>query len=246
MPVLRRATGARRIRLICFPYAGGGPDVFRGWGDGLDDGVELVAVRLPGRGLRLTEAMYDDWDTLLADTFAVLSASGVLAAPHAFYGHSFGGRLAYEMTRLAADACPGATRRLFVSGSRSPNSPQARPYLHELPKDRYLDAVRAMGGTPAEILDNSAMMRLFLPTMRADMRLAELWDDRHGTPGVNVPITALYGRHDPVDGRDAMRDWQLYTSRGCDLVELPGGHFFLDTHRDRLLETINERLGGSS
>jgi surfactin synthase thioesterase subunit len=102
-----------------------------------------------------------------------------------------------------------------------------------------------MGGTPAEILDDKAMMRLFLPTMRADMRLAELWDDRHGAPGVGVPITALYGRDDPVDGYGGMRDWSLYSSRDCELVELPGGHFFLDTHRDRLLETINTRLKGS-
>ncbi|MCT9089947.1 alpha/beta fold hydrolase [Streptomyces sp. ASQP_92] len=244
-PVLRRAAGPRRIRLICFPYAGGGPDIFRSWADGLDAGVELVAVRLPGRGPRLREAMYENWDSLLAETFDALSAAGLLDTPHAFYGHSFGGRLAYEMAHLTASAHPGATRHLFVSGSRSPNAPQARPYLHELPGERYLDAVRAMGGTPAEILDSPMMMRLFLPTMRADMRLAELWDDRHGAPGVDVPLTALYGRDDPVDGYAAMRDWKLYSSRACEVVELPGGHFFLDTHRDRLLETINARLEGS-
>ncbi|MEW2140132.1 alpha/beta fold hydrolase [Streptomyces sp. NPDC005409] len=245
-PVLRPAVGSPRIRLICFPYAGGGPDLFRSWAGGLDDGVELVAVRLPGRGPRLREAMYADWESLVADTFGALRSGGLLSAPHAFYGHSFGGRLAYETARLAARTDPGATRRLFVSGSRSPNTPQARPYLHELPHEAYLDAVRAMGGTPAEILDDQAMMRLFMPTMRADMRLAELWDDRHGAPGVDVPITALYGRDDPVDGHAGMRDWERYTSRDCELVEMPGGHFFLDTHRERLLETINARLGGPS
>ncbi|MFE9762972.1 thioesterase II family protein [Streptomyces sp. NPDC005808] len=245
-PVLRPAVGTRRIRLICFPYAGGGPDLFRSWAAGLDDGVELVAVRLPGRGPRLREPMYEDWEALLTDTFTALCSGDLLSAPHAFYGHSFGGRLAYEMTHLAARMYKGTTRRLFVSGSRSPNFPQVRPYLHELPQDAYLDAVRGMGGTPAEILDDKAMMRLFLPTMRADMRLAELWGDRHGARGMDVPITALHGRDDPVDGHAAMRDWKLYSTRDCEVVEMPGGHFFLDTHRERLLEAINTRLGGPS
>ncbi|MGW1148723.1 thioesterase II family protein [Streptomyces sp. NPDC002454] len=245
VPLIRPASGTRRIRLICFPYAGGGPDLFRTWADGLDDGVELLAVRLPGRGPRLREPLYESWEPLVRDTYRALSEAGCLTDPHAFFGHSFGARLAYETARLAADARPGATRRLFVAGSRSPNRPQHRPYLHRLPHERYVEAVRAMGGTPAEVLDNRAMMRLFLPTMRSDMRLAELWGDRPGNSPLDVPITALYGRDDPVDGRTAMRDWTLYTRREAELLEMPAGHFFLDTHRELLLETINARLVSS-
>jgi medium-chain acyl-[acyl-carrier-protein] hydrolase len=243
VPVIRAPSGARRVRLICFPYAGGGPDLFRTWSDGLDDGVELLAVRLPGRGPRLHERMYDSWEPLIEDTFEALSAACCLAGPHAFFGHSFGARLAYEVARRISDARAGATERLFVAGSRSPDHPQHRPYLHDLPQERYVEALRVMGGTtPAEVLADKVMMRLFLPTMRGDMRLAELWDDRHGRTPLNVPITALYGRDDPVDGRAAMRGWQHYTSCGAELLELPGGHFFLDSHRDLLLKTINTRL----
>lgn len=242
VPVIRPASGTCRIRLICFPYAGGSPDLFRTWADGLDDGAELLAVRLPGRGPRLREPLYESWKPLIADTYQALSSAGCLAGPHAFFGHSFGARLAYETARLAADARPGTTRRLFVAGSRSPDHPQHRPYLHELPHERYVEAVRAMGGTPAEILDNTAMMRLFLPTMRSDMRLAELWGDRHERSPMDVPITALYGRDDPIDGQAAMRGWKLCTRREAELLELPAGHFFLDTHRELLLETINARL----
>ncbi|GLW70762.1 thioesterase [Kitasatospora phosalacinea] len=242
LPVLRPARRARRLRLVCLPYAGGSPDLFRPWADQLDHEVELLALRLPGRGVRLREPLYDSWEPLVEDVFAALVEAGVAAEPHAFFGHSFGARLAYELADRAAREFPGATRRLFVSGSRSPEHPQHRPLLHEMAPDAYLDAVRAMGGTPAEVLDDPAVMRLFLPTMRAEMRLAEIWSRPPGQPRLDVPITAMYGRDDPVDGRAATAGWRRHSLRPSELLELPGGHFFLDTHRDLLLATINARL----
>lgn len=237
---LRPASRTPGIRLICFPYAGGSPDLFRAWADGLSPHVELFTVRLPGRGPRLAEGLYAEWEPLIADTYAALASC--LSEPHAFYGHSFGARLAYELAHVAATEHGELTRRLFVSGSRSPNSPQRRPYMHELSQDGFLDALRDMGGTPAEVLADEMLMRLFLPTTRAEIRLAELWGDRHGK-GVNVPVTALYGQDDPVDGRDSMRDWKLFTEQDCELLDVAGGHFFLETHRRSLLDVINARLG---
>ncbi|MBV2363328.1 thioesterase II family protein [Streptomonospora nanhaiensis] len=242
LPLIRRASEPLRLRLVCFPYAGGSPDLFRTWAQPLDPGTELLAVRLPGRGPRLREPLYEDWEPLVADTFGALAAAGVLAEPHAFFGHSFGARLAYEVARRTAAAHPGLTRRLFVSGCRSPDHPQHRPYLHDLPHDTYLDSVRAMGGLPAELLANRAMLRLFVPTMRGDMRLAELWGDMHGGSPSDVPITAMYGRDDPVDGRAATLGWPRYGGPGSELLEMPGGHFFLDTHRELVVKTVNARL----
>ncbi|WP_394840161.1 alpha/beta fold hydrolase [Pendulispora rubella] len=240
MMTLKKASTPLRIRLFCFPYAGGSPELFRPWADGLDEGVELVAVRLPGRGRRLREAPYSNWKALLDDTFAALAP--YLSEPHAFYGHSFGGRLAYELVHRTTKVPGAQTRGLFVSGCRSPDTPQARPYMHEMSEDGFLDAVRGMGGTPSEILDNKIMKRLFLPVMHAEIRLAELWDDRHGT-GVDVPVTAMYGREDHIDGRANMSGWQAFSLRACELLEMPGGHFFLETHRQQLLEVIHARLG---
>ena len=230
---------APRIRLICFPYAGGGPDLFRAWADGLPAGVELIAVRLPGRGSRVRERIYQSWAPLIEDTYAALS--GYLDEPHALYGHSFGGRLAYELTHLTVAGHPGRTRRLFVSGCRSPDAPQARPYLHQLPETGFRAALRAMSGTAGEILEHPTLMRMMLPTVHSDIRLAELWGDRHGH-GVDVPITALYGRDDPVDDERSMRGWRGYSARGAELVEIPAGHFFLETHRRELLTVIGSRL----
>lgn len=230
------------VTLICFPWAGGSPDVFRSWAGGLADGIELLAVRLPGRGPRIRERHYEDWELLLKDVSSALSPH--LERPHALYGHSFGGRLAYELARFAATAHPGRTRRLFVSACRSPDMPQRRPHLHTLPDHQLREALLRLGGIPPELVGDDRLMRLMLPTIRSEIRLAETWGSRDGD-GVEVPITAMYGRRDAVDGRADMARWSSFGRRDCELVDMPGGHFFPLTHRPHLLDVLNSRLGAA-
>lgn len=233
-------TAPAKLTLICLAPAGGTPDRFRAWRPLLAADVGLIALRLPGHGVRLREAPYRDWDALIMDAFDALAPE--LAEPHAFFGHSFGGRLAYELTHLAALRFPGMTRRLFVGGCRSPDHPQQLPYMHRLDDPQFRSALHAMGGTPEEILGDDALMRMMLPTIRAEIRLAEVWDDRHGK-GVDVPITAVCGRTDRTDGPVAMRGWSGFSLRDGELIELSAGHFFLDTHLGELIALINSRLG---
>ncbi|GAA3122062.1 thioesterase II family protein [Streptomyces echinatus] len=237
---LKAATAEPAGTLFCFPYAGGSPETFRSWSGAIADDIELVCVILPGRGRRLKEARYDRWQPLVDDVFEALSP--YLGRRHAFYGHSFGGRLAYELAHLAVAEHPGMTRRLFVSGCRSPDAPQNRPYMHEMPESDFRAAVAKMGGTPAELFEEERLLRLLLPTVRSEIRLAELWDHRHAS-GVDVPITALYSPDDPIDGWESMRGWQNFTRRHCELIEAPGGHFFVDSHPEYVTGIVNTRLG---
>jgi surfactin synthase thioesterase subunit len=241
--VIREAEDATDTTLVCLAYAGGNPESFRGWADDLDAGIGLLAVRLPGHGLRLREPLYRDWRPLVEDTFAALAPH--LSGRHAFFGHSFGGRLAYELAHLAAAEYPGRTRRLMVAGCRSPDRPNALPLMHEMDEERFRAALADMGGMPAELLADASLMRVVSPVVRGEIALAEVWGDRHGA-GVDVPITALCGREDPIDDLASMRGWAAFGGRDCELVELPGGHFFLDTHRRDLLEVVNTRLGARS
>ncbi|WP_107049288.1 thioesterase II family protein [Streptomyces sp. NRRL F-5727] len=225
--------------LFCFPYAGGSPETFRAWCDGIADDIEVLCVVLPGRGRRLKEARYEEWQPLVDDVFEALSP--YLDRRHAFYGHSFGGRLAYELSHRASAAYPGRTKRLFVSGCRSPDMPQRRPYMHQMSEGDFRDAVAAMGGTPAELFGQERLLRLLMPTVRSEIRLAEIWDHRHPS-GVDVPITAIYSPDDAIDSRSTMRGWQEFTTRDCELVEVPGGHFFVDSHPEHITRIVNSRL----
>jgi surfactin synthase thioesterase subunit len=229
-----------RTRLICFPHAGVDPEQFRDWSQGLADHIELVTLRLPGHGSRLKESPYDQWAPLLKDTFNALRP--YLSEAHAFYGHSFGGRVAYEMARLAQAHYPNQTRHLFISGCRSPDSQQPQPYLHTLPKDDFIQALIKLGVLPDTILQDKKLMKLFEPVMRSDLKLSELWS-RCPDEGLDIPVTALYGSEDPRDTAASMMNWREFTRREFELIEVRGAHDFLISQRGRLLHIINTHLG---
>src|SRR5215470_16508979 len=58
--VLRlRSVPSPRIRLFCFPYAGGAASAFNGWAEGLPREVEICAVQLPGRESRFIDEPFN-------------------------------------------------------------------------------------------------------------------------------------------------------------------------------------------
>lgn len=226
------------MRLVCIPHAGGNPEIFLPWADGISDGVELLAVRLPGHGPRIADPPIDHWDALVADVLEGLE--NYLGEPHAFYGHCFGGRLAYELTHFTLALPRAQTKRLLMSTCRSPDTPHGGRYVHDLPDAQFLDVLRDLGASD-QVLQNKSILRFVLPAVRNEIRLAELWTDRHQT-AVRVPITAIYGREDTKDGRSSMEGWRAFSSEGCELVEMPGGHSFFEDDPSSLLDVINPRL----
>jgi medium-chain acyl-[acyl-carrier-protein] hydrolase len=92
-------------------------------------------------------------------------------------------------------------------------------------------ALRNMGGTPSEILDDEPMIKVLLPRIRVEIRLAELRNERYGA-GVDVPITAVYGR-DAIDDSAAMGGWPRFSRRLGEVLAIPG----------ELIDIINARLG---
>ncbi|WP_428265215.1 thioesterase II family protein [Haliangium sp.] len=228
------------LKLFCLPYAGGTPNIFRGWAQSAPDGVEVVGIRLPGRDRRLTEPAFTDWTALLDATAAALEPH--LDRPYAFFGHSFGARVALELTKhFEANGQPTPTR-LIISGCRCPHVPPPDPELHLVPRDEFFRRVRKMKGTPAEVLENQRIMEMLEPTLRADMGLHnQEWVVSERTTA--VPIVALSGARDEIDPPESMRDWGRYTSAEFSFHSFPGEHFFLHSDEAEVLATIWEVLG---
>src|SRR5258707_15603332 len=86
-----------RLRLFCFHYAGGGVLVFRSWQSKLPAGIELFLVELPGRESRIMDPLF----TRLPPFIYALTTSirPYLKKPFAFFGHSMGPLVSFELTR---------------------------------------------------------------------------------------------------------------------------------------------------
>ena len=155
-----------RLRLYCFSYAGGSANVYLPWKNLLDGSIELCAVQLPGRGARLNEMPVPSLQKLVADIAAVISNETRL--PFAFFGHSLGGLLAFELTRYCKHHLLPSPGHLIVSGCSAPQMRDATQRMHLLPDEEFIEELRKYNGTPPEILAHRELMQLVLPALRAD------------------------------------------------------------------------------
>jgi medium-chain acyl-[acyl-carrier-protein] hydrolase len=234
----RRDPGAR-LRLFCFPYAGGGASIFTRWAELLPPGVELVAVQLPGRETRLAEKPYSDLRQLVDRLAEALDP--YLDLPFACFGHSNGALLAFELTRLLRARGRPLPLHLFVAGRTAPQLQLTDPPIHALPRDEFMAALRRLGGTPEEVLQHAEMMALVEPILRADFAQGETYLYRPEAP-LPMPLSAYGGASDEQVPLWQIEAWGEHAGGAFRCVTFPGGHFFLHDDRARLLEEIGREL----
>jgi medium-chain acyl-[acyl-carrier-protein] hydrolase len=230
-----------RARLFCFPYAGGGAPIYRNWSQSLPAEIEVCAAQLPGRGSRIKETPFSD----LSEMVAVIAEAIVpyLDLPVAFFGHSMGAMIAFELARKLRETQNMQPAHLFISGRRAPQVPKDDPISHNLPEPELLKELQRLNGTPAEVLEHPELMQLMLPLLRADFSVVETYRYRPGAP-LDCPVTVFGGLQDPEVSREHLEAWGEQTNAGFSLRMLPGDHFFLNTPSAQalLLRAISQEL----
>ena len=226
------------LRLFCFSYAGGGASAFRLWPAGLPGGVEVCAVQLPGRENRITEPLINAIDKLVPIVCDALIA--FCDPPFAFFGHSTGALVAFELSRELRRRSAPLPCHLLISGSRAPHIPEPNP-LHKLPKTDFLRELRRFSGTPEAVLQSEELMQIYIPILRADLALEEAYQHRVEPP-LDIPIAAFGGIMDKEAAQDVLDPWAMYTSTTFTLDMIEGNHFFLHSNRDALLRLLSEIL----
>ncbi len=226
------------LRLFCFPYAGGGASIFRTWQENLPATIEVCPIELPGRGTRMGYSLFTKLSPLLqALTEALLP---YLDKPFAFFGHSFGALLCFELAHLLYKDYDLEPVHLLVSGRQAPQIPDRAP-LHALNELMLMAELHRLNGTPKAVLDNPEMMQLLMPILRADLAIDETYAYASKTP-LKCPITVFGGLQDPETNLDDLEAWRQHTSNCFSLHMLPGDRFFINTAQLFLLQVISREL----
>lgn len=229
-----------RLRLFCFPYAGGGASIYRGWENYVPPGVEVLAVQPPGRGSRFREPALDRMESLVAALANAIQP--FLDAPIALFGHSVGGFASFEMAHRLRMEFGVDVKHLFVSGARGPHLPRNRHNIHDLPEDEFLTELKTLNGTPPEVLENPELMRMISTTLRADFAVVETYKASTQRPPLNCPISVFGGLEDTLVAREDLEAWRLHTTGSFDLWQLPGDHFFIHTSDSLILRILSREL----
>jgi medium-chain acyl-[acyl-carrier-protein] hydrolase len=227
------------LRLFCFPYAGGTAQIYREWPQGLTNNVEVCAVQLPGRGPRMSEPAFTNLFSLADEVAAQLRPH--MDRPFAFFGHSMGAAIAFELThRLRQERRP-QPEHLFLSGRRAPQIPPTGPPTYSLQEPEFIEEVRQLKGTPREVLEHPELMELMIPVLRADFELIQTYANTPRPP-LDRPFTVFGGLQDYETGREQLEAWREHTSAHFSLRMLPGDHFFLNSLRPILLDVLAKEL----
>jgi medium-chain acyl-[acyl-carrier-protein] hydrolase len=228
-----------RLRMFCFPHAGSGAAVFHDWPVKLSDRVDVRAIHLPGREVRLREQPY---------TRAEASADAIAEAleerldlPFAFFGHSMGALLCFEVARALRRRGLPEPGYLFVSGHRAPQIPSPRPAVFHLPEAEFLEALQDLYDPPEAAWKIPELRALLLPTLRADITLCETYE-YSSEPPLDCPIVAFGGRDDQETPIEALQSWRMQTRAGFEMKRFEGGHFYLEAALPEILEIMDSKL----
>jgi surfactin synthase thioesterase subunit len=233
------------LRLFVFHHAGGSHVPYRHWPAALPKEWDVRLLDAPGRG-RLGDLPQLDDAGRLADFF-LRRLQDDLQGPYAFFGHSMGALVAYEMTvRLAAKGSRLPVW-LGLSARGAPLPPGEDRQHHHLPDAELQTHLELLGGTPEEVFDDPGLWALYGPLIRGDLRLVETWRPRPATPALPaaVAVSVFGGREDRSVPPERLAGWERHTGRFLGLRVLDGDHFYFQDDPGPLLGWIRRDVAAA-
>ena len=228
-----------RQRLFCFPSAGASASLFRVWAEKISSEIEVCSIQLPGRENRVKESLFTDISLLVQELAPILRP--YLDLPFAFFGHSMGALLCFELAHKLWQQYNLNTVHLFVASRRAPQILASTPPLHQMPESVLVEKLRSINGTPETLLQNRKWREFFLPILRADLSLCETYTYTPNAP-LNCPISAFGGFQDSAVSIPQIKAWSQQTCHSFTLKMFEGNHFFLNDAQSSLLQTISQDL----
>jgi medium-chain acyl-[acyl-carrier-protein] hydrolase len=227
-----------RARLIAFPYAGAGAVAYHQWASLLPADIELISIQYPGRGRLRNMSPCASIEELAAE--ACKTVLLFTDKPFYFFGHSMGGRVAFQTIRLLTRSGKHLPKAFIASACEAPSSePDRKPSLHTLPDEQFIDGIKDYGGMPAEVLQSPDMLSFVLPLLRADMTALETWCCPK-VPPLNIPMVVLSGENDPIVDLEQQRRWSEFANSAFSFQVLSGGHFFIKDQLPAVIGIIKE------
>ena len=237
-----------RVRLFCFPHAGGAASYYYSLSKALPSYIQVLALQYPGRQERFREPCISNLADLARNIVREL-ADLTGETPFAFFGHSMGSVVAYEVA-CQLEGAGHPVSELFASGRCAPSvtSRVRHEPLYTMSSESLLAVLLEESGMQAEILrqmlHDQDFINLILPAIRADFQAIETYSYQPREP-LSCPISVLIGDNDLNVNRQTAGAWAAHTTGSCDVHAFPGDHFYLDDAAvlGDVAKLITEKIG---
>ncbi|MDP4177201.1 MAG: thioesterase domain-containing protein [Bacillota bacterium] len=227
-----------KIKLFCFPYAGGSASIYTRWKKLIGDSILFYPIELSGHGKRIMEAPYKEFNDIINDMLNTISKEDIDNSSYAFFGHSMGALIVYELTmRIYKENIKGP-KQVFISGMSIPENNFYFKNIHLLSENELLNELVKLGGIPQEVLENHNLIRVFTPIFKNDFRLLNYYLNERHQDKFKCDLTVFYGSEDIIQEQDILQ-WQNYTEKSSSFYKLNGGHFFINKQFQDITKIIN-------
>jgi surfactin synthase thioesterase subunit len=227
----------RTPTLYIFPHAGGSAQYYVPFANAFSSDIKRIAVQYPGQRGTHDLASFTSIPDLADRVCQMLSPLDQSEGEVAFFGHSMGALLSFEVARRF-EAAGSPIAALFVSACAAPGR-IGYDYIPE--SDRgLLDAVSEMTGANPEFLENEEFAAKILPTLRGLRAIANY--ECPPTATVSCPIYAFLGDDDEVATYEKVLPWSQRTTSEFTVRVFAGHHFYLNDHLRDLVSDIETKI----
>ncbi len=233
-------TKMKKIKLFCLPHAGASATLYLQCQKYFDGG-EIIPLDPPGRGRRMSEPMCETIEEMVTDLKAQLISHISPGDDFSFYGHSMGALLTYELLHEMMRDGIRLPSHIFISGRNSPSVPQLTR-IHKLSGQHFIDRILKFGGTNPEFFDNPVLVKLYVPIMRADMKIVETYRHPKRDSLLPVNISCFFSPDDPCIRQKSVEKWATVTSGTFRMHYFEGNHFFIFYEFENIVRIIQETL----
>jgi 3-oxoacyl-(acyl-carrier-protein) synthase/surfactin synthase thioesterase subunit/acyl carrier protein len=261
----RQKKQSPELRLLCFPYGGGGASSYKDWHQYFPKEIEICPIQLPGRENRLGENALSSIEIITDQLISQLKLE--FKMPFAFYGHSFGALIAYELSCKLNAYNMALPRHLFLAAFPEPKLIDNKirllvskifeqteideekdliNLLNKLTTNQLKQILLELTGADekynSELL-NDELLNVLYPIFMADMKMVASYP-KYNYLQIATPLTVIYGKNDPWINISDQRNWCDYTTSTCEYMEINAGHLFIrePEHKVQVIKKISNVL----
>lgn len=218
-------------KVLCFPFAGGGPSAFKAFADKLPAGWGVWAIDFPGHVRTRGEAC-TTVEQMVAECLRLVPSE--LLNETFFVGYSLGAYVAHGLA-AALEKQGRVIPGVVIAGSTPPSARDRSAAASKLSDEGRFQWLMKLGQTQ----DNAPQRELYQVFKDAIHGDLKAFDSYEPTAVLDAPALVLGGSNDPMCRPEQFSGWQSLTF-DPEVKILPGGHFFLNTCPDAFAGAVTK------
>ena len=224
-------------KIFCFPYAGGSSTLYEGSLGALKEAFDVIALDYSGHGTKFGLPLNETMEALVEEVYKEVAGPLSKEEAYCMFGYSMGSVVAYEIACRLRDDGYKIPRMMFLASMEAPRNIPKDEWIHQLSDEDFSKEMLNMGGVDDELLSDPLMMKVFLPIIRSDFEIFELFDPQKYDV-LNTKALIMYSEEDI--SKDRICRWDDVIN-DVEYICYPGGHFFIYEKCNEVVEEILKR-----